>query len=49
MLREETMPAQGGRLKGAGEAYKGILEANGVSEKVANEEPESVKILEMFL
>ena len=38
-----------GKIKGAAEALKGILEANGISDKVAQEEPESVKQIEMFL
>jgi hypothetical protein len=41
--------APGGRLKAGPEAFKGICEANGISDKVATEDPESVKLIEMFL
>ena len=37
------------RLKGAAEAFKGVCEANGISEKTTNDNPESVKSIEMFL
>ena len=38
-----------GRVKDAGQALKGILEANGISEKQYNEDPGAVKSIEMFL
>jgi hypothetical protein len=37
------------RLKGAAEAFKGICEANGISEKTINEDPEKIKSIELFL
>ena len=38
-----------GRVKDAGQALKGLLEANGISEKAYNEDPTTVKTIEMFL
>ena len=37
------------RVKDASQALKGVLEANGISEKVYNEDASSVKQIEMFL
>ena len=38
-----------GRVKDANQALKGLLEANGISEKAYNEDPTVVKSIEMFL
>jgi hypothetical protein len=37
------------RVKDANQALKGLLEANGIPDKVYNEDPSSVKQIEMFL
>jgi len=38
-----------GRIKDANQALKGLLEANGILEKAYNEDPTTVKTIEMFL
>lgn len=37
------------RLKGAAEAFKGVCDANGITDKVVNDDPGSIKTIDMFL